>query len=48
MEFDVRKELGTFEVGYYCGDRCGLGYLVIIEKIDNKWVISKVKDTWIL
>lgn len=47
IQFDVSKTNGTLDVGYHCGDRCGLGFLVTIKKVDDKWVIIKVKDTWI-
>ena len=47
IKFDVSKTNGTLKVSYYCGDRCGLGYVVTIKKINDKWVISKVEDTWI-
>lgn len=47
IKFDVSKENGILEVSYYCGARCGLGYLVTIKKVNNKWRISKVEDTWI-
>jgi hypothetical protein len=47
IKFDVSRESGFLEVGYYCGGRCGLGYKVTIKKMGNKWVIIKVEDTWI-
>ena len=47
IKFDVSKTNGTLNVSYHCGDRCGLGYVVTIKKINNNWVISKVEDTWI-
>ena len=47
IKFDLSKENGTLEVSYYCGGKCGLGYRVTIKKVDHKWVISKVEDTWI-
>jgi hypothetical protein len=47
IKFDSRKENGTIEVGYYCGGKCGLGYIVTIKRVDHQWVISKVEDTWI-
>jgi hypothetical protein len=38
----------TFHMqSYHCGGKCGLGYRVTIKKVDHKWVISKVEDTWI-
>lgn len=45
---DAKREKGFLDVGYYCGLKCGLGYRVTIKKIDDKWLISKVEDTWIL
>ena len=48
ITFDATREKGFLDVGYYCGDRCGLGYRVTIRKSDHKWVIIKVEDTWIL
>lgn len=47
VKFNNKKECGTLEISYHCGVRCGLGYLVTIRKIDDKWVISNVKNTWI-
>ena len=47
IKFDVTKEYGFLNVSYYCGGKCGLGYKITIKKIDHKWVISKVEDTWI-
>jgi len=47
IKFDVSKENGILEVGYYCGEICGLGYRVTIKKVKDKWIISKVEDTWI-
>lgn len=47
IKFDAKKESGTIEVSYRCGGKCGLGYLVYIKKVKDKWVISKVEGTWI-
>ena len=47
ITFDNKRESGTLEISYHCGIRCGLGYLVTIRKIDDKWVVSNVKNTWI-
>lgn len=48
ITFDAKREKGFLDVGYYCGLKCGLGYRVTIKKVDDKWLISKVEDTWIL
>lgn len=47
IKFDPEGASGTINVSYRCGMNCGLGYLVTIKKIDNKWVISNINDTWI-
>lgn len=47
IKFDVSKTTGTLNVSYYCGAKCGLGYVVTIKKIDDVWVVSKVENTWI-
>jgi hypothetical protein len=46
INFDNKKESGTLNVSYTCGGKCGLGYLVTIKKIKEKWVVIKVEDTW--
>jgi hypothetical protein len=47
IKFDAKKESGRLDVGYRCGGKCGLGYSVYIKKINDKWVIVKVEETWI-
>ncbi|WP_318640462.1 hypothetical protein [Flavobacterium ardleyense] len=47
IKFDDKKETGTIDVSYSCGDKCGLGYLVYLKKSEGKWIISKVEETWI-
>jgi len=47
IKFDVTKKYGFLNVSYICGGKCGLGYRVTIKKVDHKWVISKIEDTWI-
>ncbi len=47
IKFDTKKESGSLEVSYRCGGKCGLGYSVFIKKINDRWVIIKVEDTWI-
>ena len=34
-------------IGYICGPHCGGGQEVVLEKIDNKWIIKEVTGTWI-
>ena len=47
IKFDDKRENGTLEVSYSCGGKCGLGYLVYITKKGEKWLISKIEETWI-
>ncbi|MFV8377128.1 hypothetical protein [Flavobacterium sp. LB1P71] len=44
--FDERKQIGILCGNYLCEPRCGIGYLIIIEKINNKWKIKKIEQTW--
>lgn len=44
--FDERKQIGILCGNYLCKPRCGIGYLIIIEKINNKWKIKKIEQTW--
>ncbi len=44
--FDERKQIGILCGNYLCELRCGIGYLIIIEKINNKWKIKKIEQTW--
>ncbi|AZB00235.1 hypothetical protein EG359_11630 [Chryseobacterium joostei] len=45
--FDETRKTGVFEVTYFCGSKCGVGYQVHIKKMKNKWKIIKVEHTWI-
>ncbi|MEO6177134.1 MAG: hypothetical protein ABIP27_18415 [Flavobacterium circumlabens] len=47
IKFGAKKESGILEVSYSCGGKCGLGYSVAIKKIKGKWIIAKIKQTWI-
>ena len=47
IKFDEKKKSGTLDVSYSCGGKCGLGYSVVIKKINNKWIIAKIEETWI-
>ena len=38
---------GLFVVETYCGDLCGAGYIIEIEKVDAKWTIKKWKMMWV-
>lgn len=44
--FNERKQIGILCGNYLCEPRCGIGYLIIIEKINNKWKIKKIEQTW--
>lgn len=46
ITFDVRRKIGILCGNYLCKPRCGIGYLIIIEKVNNKWKIKKVEQTW--
>jgi predicted transport protein len=45
--FDKNYNYGVLEAGYYCGGKCGQGFLIYIKKVENKWIVFKVEPTWI-
>ncbi|MFV5700993.1 hypothetical protein ACM55F_03880 [Flavobacterium sp. XS2P12] len=47
IQFNHKKENGVLNVSYSCGGKCGLGYSVYIKKNNKKWIVYKVKQTWI-
>ncbi|MGB5645538.1 MAG: hypothetical protein WBM55_00355 [Muriicola sp.] len=40
--FDQSKEFGILSTGFGCGKLCGTGYLVLIKKVNKKWMIDKM------
>lgn len=44
--FDKMKEKAFMTVEYSCGSNCGLGYFVYLEKVNQKWIVTKVDNTW--
>lgn len=47
IRFDKTKTYGILSTGYTCESRCGKGHLVFIKKVEGKWIIDKMKMTWI-
>ena len=47
IKFDKKKENGILDVGFTCGRLCGYGNKVYIKKVNNKWKIIKMEQTWI-
>lgn len=47
IQFDKEKKVGALEGSFdFCG-RCGRGFVILIKKVSNKWVIDKVEQTWV-
>jgi hypothetical protein len=44
IKFDNIKQHGTLTVGYACGGKCGISYIVYIKKVKNKWIVKKVEQ----
>jgi hypothetical protein len=45
IEFDKKKNFGVLEGGFdYCG-KCGRYFIILIKKVNNKWVIDKLQLT---
>jgi hypothetical protein len=47
IQFDPKKKNGKLIVDYSCGGKCGIDYLVLINKEKDKWLIKKVIRTGI-
>jgi hypothetical protein len=45
IEFDKKKNFGVLEGAFdFCG-KCGRYFIILIKKVNNKWVIDKVQLT---
>lgn len=44
---DKTKTKGLLYCNFRCGEFCGKGELLIIEKINNRWTITETIGTWI-
>lgn len=47
IQFDKDKKYGILNGGFMCNKLCGDGFRIYIKKIDNKWVIDKIENTWV-
>jgi len=47
IQFDTTKTFGVLESGMSCGRLCGWGVRVFIKKVNGKWIIDKLEETWI-
>lgn len=45
--FDKGEKFGVLTAAYLCGSRCGQGYTIFIKKVNNKWIIDEIEETWI-
>lgn len=44
---DKAKTKGLLYCNFRCGELCGKGELLVIEKINNRWTITETIGTWI-
>ncbi|REA60676.1 hypothetical protein DSL64_14150 [Dyadobacter luteus] len=44
--FDEKKQKAIMTIEYSCGSKCGLGYFAYLEKVNKKWIVTKVENTW--
>ena len=47
IQFDKDKKFGILDGGFACGGLCGQGYRIYIKKVNNKWIIDKIENTWV-
>ena len=45
--FNAPHHQALVYVGNSCGMLCGAGYLVLLEKKKDKWVVQKTAQIWI-
>jgi hypothetical protein len=45
--FDKDKIFGILTCEYICGGLCGNGYRIFIKKVNNRWIIDKIDESWI-
>lgn len=43
--FDSTNNFGFLTVFVGCGERCGVGYIIFIKKVNEKWKVDKIKQT---
>jgi hypothetical protein len=48
IQFDDEKKYGFLTAGINCGDMCGYGYRIYIKKVNDKWVVDKIEEGWIV
>ncbi|UWY27886.1 hypothetical protein N4T20_19460 [Flavobacterium sp. TR2] len=47
IQFDQNKKLGVLNGGFVCGRLCGQGFRIYIKKMNEKWIIDKIEETWV-
>ena len=38
---------GILYYEFTCGGKCGMGEIIVVELVSNRWVIKKVNQLWI-
>ncbi|MEZ5013970.1 MAG: hypothetical protein R2794_06730 [Chitinophagales bacterium] len=44
---DSTKSKGLLYCNFRCGGLCGFGHILIIERVKDRWTITKTIETWI-
>lgn len=47
IQFDKQKKYGVLSAGFVCDRHCGQGFRIFIKKVNDKWIIDEVEETWI-
>lgn len=45
--FNESYDLALVDYGFSCGDRCGVGRMVLYRKVEGRWVEYKIFSDWI-
>jgi len=47
IQFDTEQKYGILDGGFVCGKLCGQGFRIYIKKENGKWLIDKIRGTWV-
>jgi hypothetical protein len=47
IQFDQNKKFGILDAGFMCARLFGNGFRIYIKKMNDKWIIDSIEETWI-
>lgn len=46
VAFNSSRDFAGYYIGLQCGNKCGGGYIVFIDKKDSNWVLNSIVPVW--